>query len=115
MKDKQAAQIGIGKPERMTGRGAPVINLKAAMQTADRRVIGIAEIPVAQKVRKALHGFRGLRIRCGSGSIFGGKRALEALPEGIGDLNSNNIALGLGEVVNLFLPGDLCVQRGETG
>ena len=115
MKDEQAAQVGIGKPERMTGRSAPVRNVNAAMRAAYGRVIGIAKIPVAQKVRKAVQGFRDLRLRCGSGLGFGGKRALEALPQAIGDLNSNNVAVGIGDVVDFFIHGDLCAQRRETG
>ena len=114
MKDEQAAQVGIGKPEGMTGRGAPVRNAYAAMRAAYGRVIGIAKIPVAQKVRKAIHGFRNIRLCCGSGLGFGGKRALEALPQAVGDLNSNNVAVGISDVVDFFFHGDLCVQRRET-
>ncbi len=103
MKNEQAPEIGIGKTEGMPGFGAPVRNVMAALRTFDRRVIGIAEIPIPQKFRKGLQRLGGRGIRRFLRAAAGPEQGLETFPQGQGDLDRNDVAALIREIVDLFL------------
>jgi hypothetical protein len=99
-KNKQPSKIGIGQAKGPVIPGAPILDCHTALRAAHSGAVGVAKIPVPQKLGKSLQGFRGMRGRArvwGHRGTAGNSVFLNLFPKSIRDLNSHTAAFGIGE------------------
>jgi hypothetical protein len=100
VKNKQATKIGICQTKGTIFPSAPISDALAALRTTHSRTIGVAKIPVPQKLGKSIQRFRRLRDQGGSwGSRCAERKSVlfNLLPESPGDLNSHATAFSIRE------------------